>query len=320
MAKEIMIISSCPLRISLVGGSTDHPYFIEKYENGSVISFPSNLRTYVSIHRDAFGMNSIEHKYSINYSKKECVQSISEIQNKLIRHCFEYLDVKSMNCSLTSDIYSVGSGLAASSSYLLSLVKSIYLMRNISITEFEICKIAEKIEKRFNPLVGQQDFYGSMGGLKRINFHKNQDPEFRFLSPQIFNEIEMYLIYTGIIRNSTAILESLDIEKSLPMLGQVESLEKSIKNCDIQSFNRIINESWLTKKTTSKYICENQTIISLDKSLTDNSKILSHKLCGAGNGGYFLVFANKNSNLERDYKMSKKISISETGLNYHEFK
>jgi len=32
-----MIISSCPLRISLFGGSTDNPYFVEKYGRGSVI-------------------------------------------------------------------------------------------------------------------------------------------------------------------------------------------------------------------------------------------------------------------------------------------
>ena len=47
-----MIITSCPLRISLVGGSTDHPYFLEKYGTGSVISFPSTLRVYTTLHQD----------------------------------------------------------------------------------------------------------------------------------------------------------------------------------------------------------------------------------------------------------------------------
>ena len=318
MEEKIVIVVSCPLRISLVGGSTDHPYFIEKYEKGAVISFPSNLKTYVSIHKDAFGMNSIEHKYSINYSKKECVQSISDIQNELIKYCFEYLDVKSINCSLTSDIYSVGSGLAASSSYLLSLVKAIYLMRNTPITDFEVCKIAQEIERKFNPLVGQQDFYGSLGGLKKIKFYKKEDPEFRFLSPKIFRQMEIYLVYSKIIRNSTLVLESLDVEQSLPMLEQVEELEHSIVNCDIKLFNNVIKKSWISKKNTSQYICENQKIIELDESLYKNKKVLSHKLCGAGNGGYFLAFTHPNSNLQKDYEMAKRISISDTGLRCYE--
>lgn len=315
-----MIIASCPLRISLVGGSTDHPSFIEKYGFGSVISFPSNLRTYVSIHQDAFGINSIENKYSISYSKKECVHSIQEIKNELIKNCFEYLNVESINCSLTSDIYSVGSGLAASSSYLLSLIKAIYFMRNKSITEFEVCKIAEKIEKRFNPLVGQQDFYGSMGSFKKIKFFSEKDPEFTFLSQKIFDDLEMYLIYTGIIRNSTSVLESLIIEKSLPMLEQVVELEKSINQNDLKLFNEVIINSWETKKETSKYICENERLIDLDQSLYSNKKVLSHKLCGAGNGGYFLAFTHPNSHLENDYEMIKRITISDTGLKCLEFK
>ena len=31
-----MLVASCPLRISLFGGSSDNPYFVEKYGYGSV--------------------------------------------------------------------------------------------------------------------------------------------------------------------------------------------------------------------------------------------------------------------------------------------
>ena len=61
-----MIISSCPLRISLVGGSTDHPLFLKKYKRGSVISFPSNLRVYVTLHKDVGGINGVDKKFIIN--------------------------------------------------------------------------------------------------------------------------------------------------------------------------------------------------------------------------------------------------------------
>ena len=52
-----MLVASCPLRISLFGGSTDNPYFVEKYGYGSVISFTCDLKTYVTISQDRIGYN-----------------------------------------------------------------------------------------------------------------------------------------------------------------------------------------------------------------------------------------------------------------------
>jgi D-glycero-alpha-D-manno-heptose-7-phosphate kinase len=312
-----MIVTSCPLRISLVGGSTDHPWFLEKYGQGEVISFASNLRTYITLHQDVFGANSLNENYVISYSKRESVSTISEIQNELIRNCFEYLDVKEkLNVSLTSDIYSAGSGLASSSSYLLGLIKSIYELRNEHITDYEICKIAKEIEEKFNPLVGQQDFYGSIGGLKKIKFYKDEDPDIRFLNSSIFEIMDVYLIYTGLIRNSTSILETIDIDKSLPLLQDVKDLEVAINKLDIDSFNEIILRSWENKKKISPQICGNSILKQMDDVLKSDEMILSHKLCGAGNGGYFLIFTEKDleKTLKTKYNNIKKICFSETGL------
>lgn len=313
-----MIVASCPLRISLVGGSTDHPEFIKKYKKGSVISFPSNLRTYITIHQDVFGINALEKNYNLSYSKSEKVKEVSQIQNELIRHCFEYLKVDRINCSLVSDIYSSGSGLASSSSYLQALVKAIYVWRNKNISEFEVCKIAELIERKFNPLVGQQDFYGSMGGLKRINFFEGRDPEFKFLNTSIFESMDIYLLYTGVVRNSTSILESIDISKSVALLDDVEELEHAINSFDQKSFHSIMNRSWENKKLTSKMICENEHLCQLDNKLKSDNNVLSHKLCGAGNGGYFLIFATQGASL--NYNLMKQIQISETGIKWVDLK
>jgi D-glycero-alpha-D-manno-heptose-7-phosphate kinase len=311
-----MIVTSCPLRISIVGGSTDHPLFIDKYLKGSVISFPSSLRVYISVHKDIFGTNSLDNNYQINYSKKETVKKISDIQNELVRECFEYLNVERINCSLVSDIYSSGSGLASSSAYLQALIKCIYIHNNKEINDIEVCKLAEKIEKKFNPLVGQQDFYGSLGGLKRINFFKNDDPEIKYLDQNILNLMDIYLLHTGVQRESTKVLETLDIDKALPLLQDVNDLEISIKNYDLEGFNCIVNRSWINKKETSDFICNNPDLILLDEKLTLDKNILSHKLCGAGNGGYFLIFTKKDVNIYNNYSNKKliKVSVSNIGL------
>jgi D-glycero-alpha-D-manno-heptose-7-phosphate kinase len=311
-----MIITACPLRISLVGGSTDHPKFLSKYGAGAVISFASNLHTYITLHQDIFGATSLDKKYIINYSKRESVYNIYDIENELVRNCFDYLNVEHLNCFMTSDVFSAGSGLASSSAYLLALIKSIYALRNEHITEFEVCKLAEKIEKTFNPLVGQQDFYGSMGGLKKIRFYNNQDPEIRYLSANIFNQLDMYLIYTGVLRSSTTVLESLDIDKSVPLLKDVEDLESAINTSDLNLFHTVINRTWSNKKETSKYICKNELLIDLDNKLINDPNVLSHKLLGAGNGGYFLIFTEKDkeSIIRNSYINVNKIHISNNGL------
>ena len=69
-----MITAKCPLRISLVGGSTDLQSFLEKYNNGSVVSFASNLYTYISINENK------NEKYRINYTKTENVKDPSKIK------------------------------------------------------------------------------------------------------------------------------------------------------------------------------------------------------------------------------------------------
>jgi D-glycero-alpha-D-manno-heptose-7-phosphate kinase len=309
-----MILTSCPLRVSLVGGSTDNPNFIEKYGYGSVISFPSTLRTYVTLHRDVFGANSIDKKYILNYSHRESVDKIEHIQNELIRECFNYFNMEQIICSLNSDVYSTGSGLASSSSYLMCLIKSIHTLRKEKITDFEVCKIANRIEKLFNPMVGQQDFYGSMGGLKRINFDRYDGPTIKYLGTDIFHMMDMYLIYTGVIRKSTKILETIDIHKSKEMLEYVDYLEESIHISDVKMFNEIISKNWETKKETSNEICGSNDLIDLDGRLSNDREILSHKLCGAGGGGYFLVFTKKDVDLNLKYDNVKKINISETGL------
>ena len=53
----MMYVATCPLRIALFGGSTDNPYFVEKYGRGAVINFTSSLKTYITLHEDQLGFN-----------------------------------------------------------------------------------------------------------------------------------------------------------------------------------------------------------------------------------------------------------------------
>ena len=218
-----MYTASCPLRVSLFGGSTDNPYFVDKYGYGSVISFASNLKTYISIHKDKLGFNVYGGKYIINYSKREEVDSIHKIKNDPVRIVCEHFDLEPLTISLNSDAYSQGSGLASSTSYIISLIKAISLYKNIEITPIEICNLAYQLELKINPYCGFQDPYGcGIAGLKRIEFFKNNSIKYEFLDTKLFKYYDTYLVFTGITRNSKAVLEdvSKNIEKTKPLLSK----------------------------------------------------------------------------------------------------
>ena len=307
-----MIISKTPLRISLVGGSTDNPAFIDKFGYGSVISFTCNLHTYIIIHEDKIGYSSFDNKYIINYSAREEVQKVLEIKNDIARTVLEHFNVEPINCTFTSDIFSQGSGLASSSSYMISFIKAISIKYNINLSDYEICDLAYNLEKKFNQHSGLQDPFGcGIGGFKRLEFFKEKNTKISYLPISFFNSLDMYLMFTGISRNSKNVLSDVtkNIENSKELLEIVEETEKNILSFNYNDFFKSFKEGWRIKKLSSKLILEN--IINIDKELEENKNVLAHKLCGAGSGGFFLIFAKPNS--FKNDKRFVKITVNSQG-------
>ena len=310
-----MYIASCPLRISLFGGSTDNPYFVEKYGRGSVISFTSNLKTYVTISQDKFGFNRDKHKYIINYSKREEVSTIDDIQNEVVRTVLKHFKMPPVQVTLTSDAYSQGSGLASSSSYTISLIKSCCLFFNLSITDNDVCKLAYKLERIYNPFCGYQDPYGcGVGGFKRINFYNETSITYEFLSTDIFECFDTHLVFTGVTRNSKRILKNVteNLDKIQPLLDTADDAYQTLVDNNYDRFLYLLGKSWSQKKKTSSTIAENETIREIDSILEQNDTICAHKLCGAGNGGFFLTFSEKDT-LKIPYDCVK-ISVEPKGV------
>ena len=310
-----MFIAKCPLRISLIGGSTDLQPFLDKYVRGCVISFPSNRFAYISVHDNHRG------KYYLNYSKNEEVDSIEEIHNDVARVVLEHFKVGPITVSFESDILSTGTGLASSSAYMIAMIKALSMYTGQHLTEFEICKKALELERMFNPRTGQQDTYGcGIGGFKRIDFHLRNDPSFRFLSAKFLEEFDMALYHTGISRSSTKILKTFDTEKSFPLLQKVEELESHIVNKNVKGFLNVFNQGWEIKKKLSPLIVGNPEFQQWDEAFKRTPEILGVKLCGAGAGGYFLALCKKG-HVPKEVNGSAAIAIqvNEAGVTGQHF-
>ena len=311
----MMYVASCPLRISLFGGSTDNPYFVERYGRGSVISFTSDLKTYISLHEDKVGYNMDGCKYIVNYSRREETDSIGDIENDPVRVVLNYFGCHPMSVTMKSDAYSQGSGLASSSSYIISLIKALSMYYKMSLTDIEICELAYKLELEMNPYCGYQDPYGcGIGGFKRIDFERGGIIKYDFLSQDLFKHYDMHLIFTGVTRNSKGVLKSVtdNIHKCRPLLKTADKAFDTLLKKDYDKFMDLMRQSWKQKKDTTSSITENETIRVIDKNLEENQTVVAHKLCGAGNGGFFLTFSESDT-LQVPYD-SVKIDVTPQGV------
>ena len=299
-----MILTKCPLRVSLIGGSTDLTHFVDKFGKGSVISFTPNLYTYVSIHDNNVG------KYIINYSLKEQASNPIDIKNKIVKNCVNYFSIPPCTITFNTNILSSGSGLASSSSFIISMIKACVMYKKLDLSNKEINDLAFQIEKKINYLAGYQDVYGcGVGNFKRIDFRPTGQEVYKFLSFSfISKKYSMYLINTEITRRSTNILETIDVSKSYHLLDMVDRMEKAIIEKKEGEFFEIFNYGLKIKKTTSNEIINNKTLLNLEIYLFDSDLVKGLKLCGAGGGGYFLVFVEKQNEETFKQYFNKKYS------------
>ena len=173
-----MIISRTPIRISMVGGSTDIANFYRQH-GGEVIS--TAIDKYISVRitrrrNSQIGINTPDHR--------ETVSDPDQIQHSLIREAVRKICPPAsggvrgggISITVTSDIPSRGCGLGSSSALTVGLLNALYAYRGIEMPTEILAHQACEIEiERLNQPIGKQDQYiAAYGGLRRIQFNKDE--------------------------------------------------------------------------------------------------------------------------------------------------
>lgn len=284
----MIIVTKCPLRISLAGGSTDLQGYLDKYRTGSVISFTPNLFTYIILKKSA------NKYYKVVYSKMENVLSPEEIQNDVAREVLTYFEMPPVEIVYTADIPSTGSGLASSSSYLIALIKACLEFLGKEMSDNEIGDLAIKLERRFNPLTGYQDIYGCLfPGFKKLSFTSSGIDSIVQMSSDFFSRYNFNLIPVGTVRNSTNILSTISFEEVYKMSSLTDFMVDALVKQDYSRVCHLVQSGWEIKKTTSPSIVSKE-VSDLEQIINRYQYITACRLIGAGNGGYFLVISEKN--------------------------
>jgi D-glycero-alpha-D-manno-heptose-7-phosphate kinase len=301
-----VIISKTPLRISFAGGGSDLPSYY-KVNAGKVISTSIDKYVYVIVKK------RFDEMIYINYSKKEIVKNVNDIQHSLVRESLKEVGITSgIEITTLSDIPSAGSGLGSSSAITVGLLNAFYNYKNILISKEDLAKKACEIEiKKCNNPIGKQDQYGcSLGGLNKIIFNKDESV---FVNKIDFNpdklEKNLYLCYTGITRKANNILKRqsensiLKSTENKKLINGVDKLEQHLLQNELCEIGPFLDNMWKIKKNMASGISNSSIEKLYNKGLKSGS--VGGKILGAGGGGFILFYVPRKNQENFEKKMNK---------------
>ena len=169
-----MLLGSSPLRLSFAGGGTDLKEYYENFE-GSVVSTAINHFTYVIVTpRQDNSFQVFSSDFQVHFKPTKYNELKSEHGTELAVTVVKSLDFKDgINLMLSSEV-EPGSGLGASSSLAVNLVKTISTLKKEKMNNEEIAENAYDIGRnKLNWFIGKQDEYiSAFGGFNFIKFKK----------------------------------------------------------------------------------------------------------------------------------------------------
>ena len=307
-----MIISRTPIRISLVGGSTDIANFYRQY-GGEVIS--TAIDKYISV-RITRRQNS---QIVINTPHhRETVSNPDRIQHALIREAVrktfppasegvrgsrsEGTRGSGLSITVTSDIPSRGCGLGSSSALTVGLLNALYAYQGIEMPAETLAQQACEIEiEHLNQPIGKQDQYiAAYGGLRRIQFNRDESVHTQAIpvTPETVAHLEenFTLFYTGIQRRAETILHKQKRSASPQTLLQIKELvpafydvlAKGNHDGCLHEVGHLLHRGWNLKRSLCDSISNPMLDTIYERAIAAGA--LGGKILGAGGGGYFLFY------------------------------
>jgi D-glycero-alpha-D-manno-heptose-7-phosphate kinase len=291
----VVIVTQTPLRIGLVGGGTDLPdYYLE--HGGRVLNCAIDKYVYVIV------TQRFDDDIYVNYSKKEILSSVEDLNHELVREAMLMTGVKSgVEITMLADIPSSGSGLGSSSSVTVGLLHALSAYQGRPMSGEELAEHACTIEIDLcGKRIGKQDQYiAALGGIRDLHFGPGPQvvADEIELSPADRRALQAHimLFYTGVTRSADTILreQSANVAHTLPQLDHLKDLAALTSDCvrrgDVEALGNAIREGWEAKRQLASGV-SNQTIDqAVETALAAGATGV--KLTGAGGGGFLLVIS-----------------------------
>ena len=288
-----MIITQTPLRIGLLGGGTDLPDYYREY-GGRVLNCAIDKYIYVIVKQ------RFDDDIYVNYSKKEIVSRVEDLEHELVREAMWMAGVTSgVEITTLADIPSAGSGLGSSSAVTVGLLQALFAYRGRHVTAEELADRACAIEiDRCGKPIGKQDQYiAAYGGIRDIRFGPGDQvfAEELEIPPAGRRDLQrnIMLFYTGVTRSANSILaeQTANIKATrdqLDLLRDLAGVAADRLRCgDVDAVGEAMRKGWEAKRQLAVGISNPQVDMAVERALEAGAS--GAKLTGAGGGGFLLV-------------------------------
>ena len=310
-----MIITQTPLRISFLGGGTDFPDFYKQY-GGCVLTTAIDKYVYCIV-KERF-----DKQIYVNYSIKEIVNKVDDLQHDLVREAMRETGVKEgIEITFLSDVPAAGSGLGSSSTVTVGVLNALYQQQGLAVTAEQLAQHACDIEINIlNKPIGVQDQYiAAFGGVNFIEFRTDGKivVEPLGLSEEYLDDLKSYLMvfFTGKTRQAGVVLQEqkANIGKKHNVLKQMTQQAKLGKTLlqrgKVSQLGKLLDEGWQLKKQLASKVSDRE--IDAVYKAAKKAGAIGGKISGAGGGGFLtlLVPTNKRDKVRVAMKGLKEMPV-----------
>jgi len=288
-----LIITQTPLRVSLAGGGTDFPDFFKEH-GGCVVSTAIDKYVYCIV-KERF-----DDKIYVNWTKKEIVESVDQIEHELVREAMRKVGVtKGIEISFLSDIPAEGSGLGSSSSVTVGVLNALYHYVDATPTTEQLARDACAIEIEIlgKPIGIQDQYIAAYGGLRCFEFGPGPGVKVTPVKTTrtALEDLDnmLMLFYTGKTRQASSILShqkssvGRNVEVLQRMKEQAYQVRKLVEAADIDGLGTILHQGWEAKRKLAQGISSGELDEIYERAVKAGA--LGGKISGAGGGGFFLL-------------------------------
>jgi D-glycero-alpha-D-manno-heptose-7-phosphate kinase len=314
----MMIRARAPLRLGLAGGGTDIASYA-RVHGGLVLNATIDRYAYAVIR------TLDEPLVRLVASDKQVTESLPlapalELDKALDLHKAVYNEIVAVHhggrpigleLSTFCDA-AAGSGLGSSSTLVVAMVKAFTELLNLPIDDYEIARMAYKIERVDCGLEGghQDQYSAAFGGFNYMEFHEDDRVVVNSLRVKnwILCELEACLVlyYTGVSRESARIIadQVSGIQAgSAPSIEAMHGLKRealTMKECLLRGdFDGLVDSmraGWEAKKRSAKTVSNPLIDEIYEEAIKAGAR--AGKVSGAGGGGFMMFFVHPERRMD----------------------
>jgi D-glycero-alpha-D-manno-heptose-7-phosphate kinase len=312
-----MIFTRTPFRITMGGGGTDLPAYYSKH-GGFVFAAALDKYMFISLNRPV-----VDDLVRVKYTKSEMVRHREELQHDIAKEAMRITGIEnSLEIVSMADV-PAGTGLGSSSAYAVGLLNALHAMKKEAISAEGLAEEACDLEiNRLGKPIGKQDQYmAAFGGLRVLEIDPRGAVKVRSadIKENTRDELNrnLLLFYTGTSRSADTILAEQSRGAGQQKPEVIESMHvikdlgyrilEAAESGNITEIGLLFDQHWKFKKRISAGMSNPRLDELYQAALAAGA--LGGKISGAGGGGFFLFYVEKDHTKFREEM--KKLGLRE---------